>query len=78
MKVAYTDFIQPDLNLEARLLGEAGMTLVPAEPQCRTPDEVIRVADGVIIAPMRRLSSEQRRRLADGLIESDTVRRPKR
>ncbi len=46
MKVAYTDFIQSDLDLEAGLLGEAGMTLVPAAAPCRTPDEVIRLADG--------------------------------
>jgi D-3-phosphoglycerate dehydrogenase len=48
MKVVYADFIQPDLDLEAGLLAEAGMTLVPAEPQCQTPEEVIRVADGAM------------------------------
>lgn len=44
MRVVFTDYEQPDLALEAGLLQAAGLALSAAEPQCRTPDEVIRAA----------------------------------
>ena len=34
MRVAFTDFIQPDLGLEQGLLSSAGLQLVAADPQC--------------------------------------------
>jgi D-3-phosphoglycerate dehydrogenase / 2-oxoglutarate reductase len=46
VRVVFTDFTQPDLELERRLLGEAGLALAAAEPQCTSEDEVIRAADG--------------------------------
>ena len=52
MRVFFTDFGRPELDLEERLLDEAGLTLVRAEPQCRTPDDVIRAArDAFAIVP---------------------------
>lgn len=41
MKIAFTDFVQPDLDLETALLNEAGFGMVVAEPHCTTEDEVI-------------------------------------
>ncbi len=45
MKIVYTDWVQPDLELEERILAAAGMALVAAEPQCQTAADVIRVAE---------------------------------
>lgn len=44
MRVVFTDFTQRDLELERRLLAQAGLELVAAEPQCLAEDEVIRAA----------------------------------
>ncbi len=44
MRVLFTDFTQPDLELEQRLLDTAGLELVAAEPQCIAEDDVIRAA----------------------------------
>lgn len=44
MKVVIADHPQSDLSLEENLLKQAGMSMAVAEPACRTPDEVIRVA----------------------------------
>ena len=44
MKVVVADHPQEDLSLEDGLLREAGMSLAVAEPQCRTPGDVIRAA----------------------------------
>ena len=44
MKVVIADHPQADLSLETRLLAEAGMSMGVAEPQCRTPEDVIRAA----------------------------------
>ncbi len=46
MRVAFTDFVQPDLDLEEGLLAEAGLTLSAAEPHCRSEADVIRFAAG--------------------------------
>jgi D-3-phosphoglycerate dehydrogenase len=42
--VVITDFTQPDVELERRLLGEAGLELVAPELPCTSEDEVIRAA----------------------------------
>lgn len=44
VRVVFTDFIQPDLELERQLLEAAGLDLVAADPQCTAEDEVIRAA----------------------------------
>ncbi len=59
MKIVFTDWVQPDLELEEGLLTAASMALVAAEPQCRTPADVIRAAEGaealvVLYAPITR------------------------
>ncbi|KIC08983.1 hypothetical protein RA19_16920 [Leisingera sp. ANG-M1] len=41
MKIAFTDFVQPDLDLETALIDEAGFEMVVADPHCTTEDEVI-------------------------------------
>ena len=41
MRVVFTDYIQPDLNLEEALLREAGLPMAVANPQCRTAEDVI-------------------------------------
>jgi len=41
LKIAFTDFVQPDLDLETALLSEAGFEMVVADPHCTTEDEVI-------------------------------------
>lgn len=46
MRVVFTDFVQPDIALEERLLGEAGLSLTVADPHCASEDEVIRAAGG--------------------------------
>ena len=46
MRVSFTDFIQPDLELERALLRAAGLELIAAEPQCATDEDVIRAAQG--------------------------------
>lgn len=47
MKVLFTDFVQPDLDLEKRLLSEAGHEAVVAAPPCRTPEALTQAAQGV-------------------------------
>ncbi len=50
MRVVFTDFVQPDLQLEQGILSAAGLQLVAAEPHCTTEDEVIACArDAVAI-----------------------------
>ena len=44
MRVAFTDYVQPDLDLETRLLTAAGVEPVVGESDCATPDEVIALA----------------------------------
>lgn len=44
MRVAFTDYVQPDLDLERRLLEEAGMVMVRARARCRSAEDVIRLA----------------------------------
>ena len=44
MKVVIADHPQEDLGLEKGLLADAGMSVSVADPQCRTPDDVIRAA----------------------------------
>ena len=46
MRVLLTDYMQPDLDLERHCCAAAGLELQVAEPQCRTPDDVIRAAQG--------------------------------
>ncbi len=46
MRVVFTDFVQPDVELERRLLSEADLELVAAEPHCATEDQVIVAAQG--------------------------------
>jgi D-3-phosphoglycerate dehydrogenase len=46
MRVVFTDFVQPDVELERRLLSEADLELVVAEPHCATEDQVIAAAQG--------------------------------
>ena len=46
MRVVLTDYEQVDLALEAGLLQAAGLALQPAEPQCQSPEDVIRAAEG--------------------------------
>ena len=46
MQVVFTDFVQPDFDLEARLIKEAGLSLTVAEPHCASEDDVIRAAQG--------------------------------
>ncbi|UWQ93569.1 C-terminal binding protein (plasmid) [Rhodobacteraceae bacterium M382] len=41
MKIAFTDFVQPDLDLETALITDAGLEMVVADPHCTTEDEVI-------------------------------------
>ena len=57
MNVVFTDFVQPDLELEAALLREAGLPMSAADPHCRTAEEVIAAANGaealvVLYAPI--------------------------
>ena len=44
MKVVIADHPQEDLSLEKGLLADAGMSVSVADPQCRTPGDVIRAA----------------------------------
>ena len=46
MRVAFTDYGNYDLALERGLLEAAGHELVAAEPQCRTPEQVIAAGAG--------------------------------
>ena len=46
MKILFTDFTQPDLELESPVLGAAGLDWRAAEPHCRSPEEVIRHGAG--------------------------------
>ncbi len=46
MRVVFTDYTQPDLQLERRLFAEAGLELVAADPQCTSEDAVIEAARG--------------------------------
>ena len=46
MQVLFTDFVQPNLELEAALLREAGLSMAVSEPQCRTTEDVVRAANG--------------------------------
>lgn len=41
MKIAFTDFVQPDLVLETKMIEKAGLDMVVADPHCTTEDEVI-------------------------------------
>ena len=52
MKIVIADYPQSDLSLEENLVKEAGMSFKAAEPQCRTPDDVIRAgaeADALVV-----------------------------
>ena len=44
MNVVIADHPQDDPSLEERLLADAGMSVSVADPQCRTPDDLIRAA----------------------------------
>ena len=44
MNVVIADHPQEDLSLEERLLADAGLSVSVADPQCRTPDDLIRAA----------------------------------
>ena len=44
MRVAFTDFAQPDLSLEMDLLAAASVEAVIGEGQCMTPEDVIALA----------------------------------
>ncbi len=44
MRVLLTDYVQPDLELEKRCCAAAGLAFRVAEPQCRSPEDVIRSA----------------------------------
>lgn len=46
MRVVFTDYTQPDLELERQLFAEAGLELVAADPQCTSEDAVIQAARG--------------------------------
>ena len=57
MQVVFTDFVQPNLDLEAGLLRNAGLSMAVPDTQCRTAEEVVRAADGAeavvsLYAPM--------------------------
>jgi D-3-phosphoglycerate dehydrogenase len=59
MRVAFTDFVYPNLDLEERILAEAGMALLAADPQCSSEEDVIRAAEGagaivIQVAPVTR------------------------
>ena len=41
MKIAFTDFVQPDLDLEARMIDQAGHEMCVASPHCVTEQDVI-------------------------------------
>ena len=41
MKIAFTDFVQPDLELEAVLIADAGLEMAIAVPHCTTSQDVI-------------------------------------
>jgi D-3-phosphoglycerate dehydrogenase len=41
LKILFTDFVQPNLDLETKLVAEAGLEMCVAEPQCTTEDDVI-------------------------------------
>ncbi len=41
LKIAFTDFVQPDLDLEAGMIAEAGLEMCVADPHCQTEQEVI-------------------------------------
>ena len=41
LKIAFTDFVQPDLDLETALINEAGLDMVVANPHCNSEEEVI-------------------------------------
>lgn len=44
MRVVFTDFVQPDIELERGLLSAAGLEPTAAEPHCASEDEVIAAA----------------------------------
>ncbi len=46
MKIAFTDFVQPDLDLETTLIRDAGFEMVVAKPHCTTEAEVIDFVKG--------------------------------
>lgn len=41
MKVAFTDFVQPNLDLESEMIRDSGLEMCVADPHCTTEDEVI-------------------------------------
>lgn len=41
MKIAFTDFVQPDLDLETGLIKDAGFEMAVADPHCDTEQSVI-------------------------------------
>jgi D-3-phosphoglycerate dehydrogenase len=41
LKIAFTDFVQPDLDLETEMIADAGLEMCVAEPHCQTEQEVI-------------------------------------
>ncbi len=41
MKIAFTDFVQPDLDLEAALIAHAGLEMAVANPHCATAQDVV-------------------------------------
>ncbi len=52
MKVLFTDYMQPDLDLERELCRAAGLKFAAADPQCTTPEQVIAAgqdADALVI-----------------------------
>lgn len=46
MEIAFTDFVQPDLDLERSYAAEAGVSMRVASPQCRSEADVIGFAAG--------------------------------
>ncbi len=53
MKILFTDFVQPDLELEKKIIDEAGLEMCVASPQCENEDDVIQAvkvtqADAII------------------------------
>ena len=46
MQVLFTDFVQPNLELEAALLRDAGLSMTVSDPQCRTVEDVVKAAEG--------------------------------
>ena len=41
MKIAFTDFVQPDLAPESDMIAEAGLEMCVADPHCQTEQDVI-------------------------------------